>query len=406
MARRLTFPLIVFALGILSASLIPGVSVSVRRMLGFAPPPAVVAAKVETPGKAEAGNQFIKLTDEQLDAAKITLAPAASGTLAKRILVPGTIVPLSDNIARVSVRVSAIVLELHKRLGDSVAKDEIVAVLESREVADAKSEYLATKLTHELQDDLTQRDKALWERNNAPEQQYLRSRNLASLARVRFDIARQKLLALGVSEGEITALPTEPEGLLRRQTVRAPLAGRIVERKVDLGSAVGRDNLETELFVIADLSRVWIELAVSPSDLPAVKEGQTVAITARPDRRAEGAIVFISPMLDKDSRAARVVAEIDNADGNWRPGSFITAAIAVATQAVEVAVPNAAVQAVGTEKFVFVRAAEGFEKRMVVTGRADTRVTEIVSGLKPGEVVAASNTYVLKAEALKRQAED
>ncbi len=59
------------------------------------------------------------------------------------------------------------------------------------------------------------------------------------------------------------------------------MSGRVVERKVDLGTVVGRDNLETELFVIVDLERVWVDLAVSPADLPLVKEGQTVAVTTR-----------------------------------------------------------------------------------------------------------------------------
>ena len=66
---------------------------------------------------------------------------------------------------------------------------------------------------------------------------------------MRFDIARQKLFALGLTESEIAGLPNEPEALLRRQEVRSPMAGRVVERKVDLGTVVGRDNLETELFV-------------------------------------------------------------------------------------------------------------------------------------------------------------
>ena len=59
------------------------------------------------------------------------------------------------------------------------------------------------------------------------------------------------------------------------------MSGRIVERKVDLGTAVGRDNLETELFVVVDLARVWVDLAVSPADLPRIKEGQPATITTR-----------------------------------------------------------------------------------------------------------------------------
>ncbi len=145
---------------------------------------------------------------------------------------------------------------------------------------------------------------------------------------MKLDIARQKLLALGLTEKDIAALPDEPEASLRRQEVRSPMAGRVVERKVDLGMAVGRDNLETELFAIIDLDRVWVELTISPADLPVVKEGQPVSIGARGlAEKTEGKIVFISPLLDKETRSARVVAEISNMEDKWRPGSFVTAAI-------------------------------------------------------------------------------
>ena len=142
-------------------------------------------------------------------------------------------------------------------------KDEVIAVLESREVADAKSEYLAARLSNELQQDLTARDKSLWEGRAVPEQQYIKSRNAAAQTAMRFGIARQKLMALGVVDDEIAALPQAPDASLRSQNVRAPISGRVAERKVELGTAVGRDNLETELFVIVDLSRVWVELSVS-----------------------------------------------------------------------------------------------------------------------------------------------
>jgi cobalt-zinc-cadmium efflux system membrane fusion protein len=223
-----------------------------------------------------------------------------------------------------------------------------VTCLESREIADAKSEYLAARLTNELQQDLFERDKALWDKKISTEQQFLRSRNQAANAKMRYDIARQKLFALGLAEAEISGLPNEPEATLRRQEVRSPIRGRVVERKVELGVAVGRDNLETELFVVADLSRIWVEIAVSPGDLPRVKEGRSVSISARDvSERAEGKIVFISPMLDKETRSARVVAEIANSDGIWRPGSFVTAAIAYEEQKAPVVVPTTSIQTVG-----------------------------------------------------------
>jgi membrane fusion protein, heavy metal efflux system len=356
-----------------------------------------------------AGDQqgTIRLNESEIEAASITLGAAQGGSIARRIVVPGTIVPHADRIAHVAVKVSGTVAELRKKVGDPVAANEVLAILESREFADAKSEYLAARLTNDLQQDLFEREKVLWDKKISNEQQFLRSRNQAANAKMRNDITRQKLFALGLTETEIANLPSEPEAFLRRQEVRSPITGRVVERKVDLGAAVGRDNLETELFVVADLDPVWVDLAVSPADLPLIREGQTVSITTRGiAASAEGKIVFIGPMLDKDSRSARAVVEIANESGIWRPGSFVTAAIAFERQPVALGIPMTAVQNIGPATVVFVRVPEGFQRRQVVLGRSDDRLVEVVSGLHPGEVIAVANTFLLKAELLKALAED
>ena len=143
------------------------------------------------------------------------------------------------------------------------------------------------------------------------------------------------------------------------------------------------------------------------SDLPVIKEGQSVSVTSRGiTEKAEGKIVFISPILDKETRSARVVAEIANTTGVWRPGSFITAAIAIRERAVPLAAPTSAVQGMGAGKVVFVRVPEGFQKREVVLGQGDDRMVEVVSGLHAGETIAVSNTFSLKAELMKSLGED
>jgi cobalt-zinc-cadmium efflux system membrane fusion protein len=411
---RFAFVGLGFAAGIAVASLEPGVPQAVRKLTGLAVGPGTLqspdtAAQPRGEGSKTPDDKqaVVSLTDEQLMEAHIDLAEVENGILARRIIVPGTIIPVADRIARVAVKLSGTVAELRKNIGDPVMKGEVLAILESREVADAKSEYLAARLTNELQQTLFKRDKMLWEGRASTEQQFLRSQNLTAQTEMKFNISRQKLFALGLNDSEIAALPTEPEALLRRQEVRAPMAGRVAERKVDLGMAVGRDNLETELYVIVDLERVWVELAVSPTDLPAVKEGQPVSIAARGiAEKADGKLVFITPVVDKESRAARVVAEVANDSGVWRPGSFVTAAVATAEQPVSVAVPTNAIQTIGTGKAVFVRTAEGFEKRAVVTGRSDDRFAEVLTGLKAGETIAVTNTFLLKAELLKSAAED
>jgi cobalt-zinc-cadmium efflux system membrane fusion protein len=411
---RLAFVSLGFAAGIAVASLAPSIPQTVRKLTGLAFGSGAVQSPDNAPQPRGGGSEVpddkqavVSLTDEQLTEAHIDLAQVEGGILAHRIIVPGTIIPVADRVARVAVKLSGTVAELRKNIGDPVIKGEVLAILESREVADAKSEYLAARLANELQQTLFQRDKMVWEGHASTEQQFLRSRTLTAQTEMKFNISRQKLFALGLNESEIAALPNEPEALLRRQEVRAPTAGRVVERKVDLGMAVGRDNLETELFVIVDLDRVWVELAVSPTDLPAVKEGQPVSIAARGiAEKAEGKVMFITPLVDKESRAARVVAEVANESGAWRPGSFVTAAVATGEQAVSIAVPTNAIQTIGAGKAVFVRTTEGFEKRAVVTGRSDDRLAEVLTGLKAGETIAVTNTFLLKAEFLKSSAED
>jgi len=85
----------------------------------------------------------VKLSEKQVDAGKFAISEVQGGMLGKRITAPGSIVPSGDHIARVAVRLLGTVAELRKRLGDTVRAGEVVAVIESREVADAKSEYLA-----------------------------------------------------------------------------------------------------------------------------------------------------------------------------------------------------------------------------------------------------------------------
>ena len=307
-AARLAFVSFGFVAGIAVASLELSVPQTVRKFAGLPFRPGTAQSPDTAPQpRGESGNApddkqaVVRLTDEQLTEAHIDLAQVESGILARRIIVPGTIIPVADRIARVAVKLSGTVAELRKNIGDPVIKGEVLAILESREVADAKSEYLAARLTNELQQTLFQRDKIVWEGRASTEQQFLRSRNLTAQTEMKFNISRQKLFALGLNESEIAALPNEREALLRRQEVHSPMAGRVVERKVDLGMAVGRDNLETELFVIVDLDRVWVELAVSPTDLPAIKEGQPVSIAARGiAERANGKVVFITPLVDKE----------------------------------------------------------------------------------------------------------
>ena len=213
--------------------------------------------------------------------AGIALGEAAPGALQRRLQVSGTIIPNADRIGRVGVKLLGTVLELRKRLGDSVREGEVVAVIESREVADAE-ELLSARLTQELQQTLVVRAKNLWETRAMAENEYLRTRNASDDARVRLAAARQKLSALGLTEQQIDELPQQPTEALRRQELRSPISGRVADRRVDLGALVGREGQESELYIIVNLSEVWADLAISPADLGGIQEGQESALSPAP----------------------------------------------------------------------------------------------------------------------------
>ena len=360
----------------------------------------------------EAGT--IRMRPDQVAGQDIVTRRVEGGTLARHLLVPGTITPDTDRIARVPARVVGTVAEMRKRLGDAVQANEVVAILDSREVADAKSEYLTAQVQAELQTINFERQQKLLASRSASEAAFETARAAYLENRLRVDLARQKLSALGLDAAEVAAAQkrdeaTPNQSTLRRYPLRSPLAGRIVERKVDVGTAVGKEGDPADLYTVADLSTVWIELSVPTVDLAQVREGARVTVTpgrtGETERRAEGRVIFVSPFLNPDTRSARVVVALPNPDFAWRPGTFVTAEVEIAQDAVPVRIPKAAVQTVVEGRsVVFARTAEGFEKRPVTLGRSDDEAYEVTAGLEPGAEIAVGNAFLLKAELGKADA--
>ncbi len=170
-----------------------------------------------------------------------------------------------------------------------------------------------------------------------------------------------------------------------------------------VGTPMGGEGQVHELYAIADLSKIWVELTVSPQDLPAIKEGQHLTIQG--PTKSEGTIIFTSPVLNQDTRSARVIASVENRDGIWRPGSFVTADITLSESKAALVIPKAALQTIEGKTRVFVRTPEGFESRQVTIGEDDGNVVEVLSGLKAGEPIAVANTFLLKAELGKSEAQ-
>ena len=248
------------------------------------------ASKQATAGEeaSKANENLIRLTETQIQAAKITTAEIRPGVIRRQISVPASVTPDPELVGRIAAKVAGTVAQLRKKLGDPVAKGEVVAVLDSREVADAKSDYLAAITNFDLQSTLFQRDKGLYAKQIIAEQLFLKSRAAFTEAKLRLDLARQKLAALDLSEAEIAALPNQPIAALREKEIRSPVAGRVSERLVSIGQPVGGEGQLKEIYVVTDVSNVEADLAVPVADMPLVKEGQRVTILTPEGREMQG----------------------------------------------------------------------------------------------------------------------
>ena len=263
----------------------------------------------------------------------------------------------------------------------------------------------AARLVFELQQTLFNRSTRLFEGKVLSENDYLRARTTFEDARVKIETARQKLFALSLTAEQIEALPQQPVETLRRQELRAPISGRIAERRVELGSLVGREGQESELFVIADLSVVWADLvgiafgSVRHSRGPENHARQAAARVRRPPS--------CSSARCSTRRRARPASSprLTMPRANGGRDLFVTAEIPTDEAPAAIVVAKTALQTVKGDTVVFVRTEKGFEARKVGVGRQDARLVEITAGLAAGERIATANTFVLKAELGKAEAE-
>ena len=179
----------------------------------------------------------------------------------------------------------------------------------------------------------------------------------------------------------------------------APVSGTIVEKKALKGQRVGQGE---ELYRIADLSAMWVIAEVGETDLPKIKSGTGVSITARayPDETAEGKILFIYPDVRPDTRTGRVCIEVPNRDGHLKAEMYVDVVFRHGADGIPViAVPDSAIIDSGTHQTVFAAVGEGgFEPREVKPGSRGGGYTEIISGVSEGEMIVTSANFLIDAE--------
>jgi len=203
-------------------------------------------------------------------------------------------------------------------------------------------------------------------------------------------------VAMGLKEQEIVKLEEGSLSDLTNYPIRAAFEGIVVKKRLSTGEWLKDD---AEIYVIADLSTVWVEITVYPKDLESVHIGQKAVVkSASSTLEAEGEVSYVGLVVGEDSRTAKARVVIPNPDGKWRPGLFVKVELVRDETSVPVAVQSDAIQTYGNKPVIFVHYDDQFEARPIQLGRSDGQFTEVLKGLSNGENYVVKNSFILKSE--------
>jgi membrane fusion protein, heavy metal efflux system len=387
-------------------------AVLVLRFGNNTPPGPVTAAP--TPTSIEAPAMVGQHAVEPADEVEVVLSPEAVAQAGIKtakvdvvesdtsIQVPGTVMANAYREVKVFPIVGGIITKVHVELGASVRRGGPLAILFSAELAEAQTKYLMMKAMLVADHQKLERTKPLVEIGAASRQELEEAVAANASRATEVEAARQRLLQLGLSRKQVASL-SSPSQAVSDVVVPAPINGIITGRSANLGQVVGMGE---ELFIVTDLSEVWVVGDLYEQDFQTVRVGSEAALTtpAYPDLTLHGRVTYIDPRVDPQTRTARVRVEVPNANGGLRLGIYVTMAFTTRTGERVVVVPRTAVQTIGDRHVVFVPVEDEdgkFLQRTVVLGPLIGEAYTVLRGLEPGEAVVTEGSFFLRAESLR-----
>ncbi|MGA2268852.1 MAG: efflux RND transporter periplasmic adaptor subunit [Bryobacteraceae bacterium] len=341
-----------------------------------APPPAQVVQE------QDAG--MVKVDHPE----QFPLATASAYVAAPELNVTGVVsADVSKNVPVISLA-SGRVVDIRARLGDTVAKGQLLMRVESADISGAFSDYRKAQADQTLARAQLDRARLLYEKGAIAAKDLEVAQDTDDKARVDVETTLDHLKVLGVDVNHPTAVVD----------IVAPVSGVIVEQNVTAASGVKTLDNSPNLFTIADLSHVWIICDVYENDLANVHLGEyaDVHLNAYPGKVLKARISNIGPVLDPNVRTAKVRLEVGN-PGLMRIGMFVTATFHGQQKETHVLVPSSAVLHLHDRDWVYVPASGNTFRRVEVTGgdMLPGNMQEIRTGIQPGQRVV-QNALVLQ----------
>ncbi len=302
------------------------------------------------------------------------------------------------------------VTKLLARPGDSVTQGQPLFVIEAADTVQAQNDFVAAvtglnkaKSQLELAQIQDRRAKDLFEGKAVPLKDYqqtqaalISAQNDLRSAEIALEAARNRLRILGLTDDAITAF--QEKGIINREvTIYAPLAGTVVQRKIGPGQYVNA-GASDPVFVIGDLSTVWLTAFVRETESSAVSVGQEISfsVLALPGRDITARINYVSAAIDPATRRLLVRATVDNRNGVLKPEMFANVTIYSAGDHPAIGVPKQALIYEGDQVRVWVAHEDKtIELRRIKTGLANGNLVEVQGNLKPGEQIVTKGSLFI-----------
>ena len=307
-----------------------------------------------------------------------------------------------EALARVHAPVTGRVLEVLARPGEVVEPGHRLLVIDSPDLGAAKSDYAKAVADVERAEAAQRLANELFEVKAVPQKDVREANNDYRKSVAERERAAARLRTLGIGADQLPAIASRTD-TSTRIVVGAPRAGVIVERNVAPGQVVayGQSDTPLNLFVVADVSTMWVVADVYEPDVPRVRRGQRVAVTLPccPNDRFEGPIDYISDIVDKDTRTVKVRAVVPNRGRALKAEMFVKVAIATGVGRV-LTLPLSAVHREAGQTYVLIeRGKDDYARRPVQLGAELNGSVEVRDGVTPEDRVVAAGSILLKKAA-------
>jgi cobalt-zinc-cadmium efflux system membrane fusion protein len=307
-----------------------------------------------------------------------------------------------EQLVRVNAPITGRVIEVLARPGDVIETGHPLFVLDSPDLGQAKSDYAKAVSDVARSERAIKLAKELFEIKAIPEKDIREAENDHNKSLAERDRAAARLRTLGIRADQLKDIADRADASTT-VTVRAPRSGVIVERNISPGQVVsyGQSDTPVSLFVIANLSTMWVLADVYEPDVPKVRLGEAVRVTLPccPQDRYVGTVAHIGAAVDKDSRTLKVRAVVPNPRGVLKGEMFVKVSIDTGSSQA-LTLPQSAIQRSDGTTFVLLEKGKGeYERRPVKTGPEFDGLTEILEGVTPQDRVVSIGGVLLKRDA-------